>query len=241
MNEEFYVGYIRTAPPVLARRIRSVIALLVLIGLALCLLLVAGQAPFAASRFEFQVYREYKGEFLDWPYPMLLTDSGPLLLVNPGKHGFLPDKPVPEGQFVQLEGALIQRGADRMLEVLPGSVRPLAQQPSRAAEGSVDLGFFALSGEIVDSKCFLGVMNPGNGKVHRDCAVRCISGGIPPAFAARDAKGGVRLLLMTGADGRRLNREVLSFVAEPIRLRGRLIRAASTFVLKTEPRDFQRE
>jgi hypothetical protein len=27
-----------------------------------------------------------------------------------------------------------------------------------------------LTGEIVDSKCYLGVMNPGQGKVHRDCA-----------------------------------------------------------------------
>ena len=45
-----------------------------------------------------------------------------------------------------------------------------------------DLDTFTLIGEIVDSKRYLGVMNPGNGKVHRDCAVRCLSGGIPPIF-----------------------------------------------------------
>lgn len=51
------------------------------------------------------------------------------------------------------------------------------------------LGEFTLQGEIVDSKCYLGVMRPGNTKTHRACAVRCIAGGVPPVLLVRDAQG----------------------------------------------------
>ena len=50
-------------------------------------------------------------------------------------------------------------------------------------------GVQRLTGEIVDSKCWLGVMKPARHTVHRGCATRCLSGGIPP------------LLMTTGADG----------------------------------------
>jgi hypothetical protein len=93
----------------------------------------------------------------------------------------------------------------------------------------------------VDTKCHLGVMNPGQGKVHRECAVRCISGGAPPGFLVRDANGETRLLLLTGADGRALGREVLDFVAEPVTIRGQLVKLGTTLILKSEPRNFHRE
>jgi hypothetical protein len=51
-----------------------------------------------------------------------------------------------------------------------------------------------LRGEIVDTKCYLGVMTPGEDKVHRGCAVRCISRGVPPAFLVRDASADSRIL-----------------------------------------------
>ena len=37
-----------------------------------------------------------------------------------------------------------------------------------------------LKGEIYDPKCAFGAMKPGFGKPHRSCAIRCISGGVPP-------------------------------------------------------------
>jgi hypothetical protein len=52
-----------------------------------------------------------------------------------------------------------------------------------------DLGAFTLVGEIVDSKCYLGIMNPGETNPHRECAALCIGGGIPPLIIAHDADG----------------------------------------------------
>ena len=46
-------------------------------------------------------------------------------------------------------------------------------------------------------KCYLGVINPGNGKVHRDCAVRCLSGGVTPVFATNDFNGRPTILVLT--------------------------------------------
>jgi hypothetical protein len=162
------------------------------------------------------------------------------LLVAPGKHGLSGAVKGLEGKSVRLKGSLIERGRDRMLEVLPESLRETAPLPNHAASEPVGLGPVRLRGEIVDSKCYLGVMNPGNGKVHRDCAARCISGGAPPAFIATDARGETRLLLLVGSDGRALNKEILSFVAEPLEIQGQLVRSGSHLVLKAEPAAFLR-
>ena len=84
------------------------------------------------------------------------------------------------------------------------------------------IGDELMRGEIVDSKCFLGVMKPGSGKSHRDCAVRCISGGSPAAFVARSVGGEVAVFWLVAPDGRPLGRELLDIVAEPVELSGEL-------------------
>jgi hypothetical protein len=100
-----------------------------------------------------------------------------------------------------------------MLEVIPESLHETTQAPAGITSVVTELGPIRLLGEIVDSKCYLGVMNPGSGKVHRDCAARCISGGAPPALVAQDAAGETQVLLHVGSDSRALNKEILSFVA----------------------------
>jgi hypothetical protein len=238
MNSDFYVGYVPKVPPALAKWLTRIVSTLVLGGLAVGALLIFYQAPFADSKFEYGVYREYSGVIEEWPYPMLRTADTAFLLVEAGKRGFSGAKGL-QGQSVRLQAALIERGPDHMLEVVPASLRKISRLPITPAS-PIALGTVRLRGEIVDSKCYLGVMNPGNGKVHRDCAVRCISGGAPPAFVARDAAGETQVLLLVGADGHALNREVLPFVAEPLEISGELVRSGSNLILKAEPTHFRR-
>ncbi len=240
MNEEFYVGYVPKAPALLAKRVTRIATGLVLTGLAVGALLIFDQAQFAASKFEYGQYREYSGVIEEWPYPILLTNDSSFLLVAPGKHGLSDVVKGLQGKSIRLKGSLIERGSDRMLEVLPGSMQEIPPVRVRNATEPINLGSVRLRGEIVDGKCYLGVMNPGNGKVHRDCAVRCISGGAPPAFVARDASGESRTLLLVGPDGRALNQEVLPFVAEPLEITGELVRSRSMLVLKANPAKFRR-
>jgi len=224
---EFYVGYL-PVPLGLRKVIRRVVAALGVVAVTTAAILIAGQNPFAASVFEFQQYREFRGTLLAGPYPALaIPGQGlPWLLVGPGKHG-TDDLRQLIGREVELKGERIIRGQDHMIELQPGTLKDGRQGDSGAA--AVDLGEVRLTGEIVDSKCYFGVMNPGNGKVHRDCAARCISGGVPPAFLVRDANGQTATLLL--ADWKP---ELLNHIAEPITLRGRLARASGRLTLYAE-------
>jgi hypothetical protein len=77
-------------------------------------------------------------------------------------------------------------------------------------------------------------MNPGQGKVHRDCAARCLSGGIPPIFISRD--GGEQFLLV-GPDGLALKPDALrEFIAEPLTIRGEHWQKGASHLLRVDPR-----
>ena len=238
---EFYVGYLPQAPPGLARSVRRIVLGLVAASVLTALVLVFWQARFPASVFEFQQYRDFEGTLREHPYPNLaVAPAMPgYLLVAPGKHGAAELVAGFDDRAVRLKGSLIYRDGARMLELVPNSVRASGNSPIPAPH-AIDLGMTTLSGEIVDSKCYLGVMNPGNGKVHRDCAARCISGGIPPVFVVKDAEGVSRTLLLNGSDGLPIGRAVLDFVAEPVVVSGRLSRSGDTLILESDPGSIHR-
>ena len=225
-ESEFYVGYL-PMPVGLKRTIRRVVIAIGGLALGVAALLIVAQHPFPAATFEFQHYRDFRGTFIADPYPALtIPGQGlPWLLVAPGKHG-LGDMRSLNGREVMLTGERIVRGVDQMIEVKGQIQAGQATTPNPAGE---DLGIVQLTGEVVDSKCYFGVMNPGAGKVHRDCAVRCISGGIPPAFLVRDASGNTATLLLAN-----WKRELLNHIAEPVNIRGRLVRSSGRLILYQE-------
>ena len=243
MND-FYVGYLPKAPTALSRFVRKVITVLGLVAVTAALLLVAGQMPFATSAFEYGKLSSFEGIVVSRPFPTLLvTRPGQVgqqdkysryLLVAPGKYGADDLVAGFDGKQVRVEGQMIYREGGTMLEITPGSIAVIDAAPT-IREMTRDLGTVTLTGEIVDSKCYLGVMNPGQGKVHRDCAARCLSGGIPPIFVTN--KGGSQLLLI-GPDGSALGHDALrEFVAEPITLRGKLLQYGERRLLKIDPRE----
>jgi hypothetical protein len=93
------------------------------------------------------------------------------------------------------------------------------------------VGRTTLTGEIVDSKCFAGVMNPGEGTVHRDCARRCLSGGITPMLVVRDGTGGERLVLLVSAHGRPIGRQLAPIAGVPVTVDGLLVLDRRQYVL----------
>ena len=129
-GEEFYVGYQTKAPPGLARWLRVTVIALLTLGLALAAMLVIGQHPFEANRFEFQQYRDYEGTFHAQPVPRLRSGGTDYLLAGEGKHGVTEVAPAAEGQTVKLRGAKIENGPNHMLELLPGTLR-LIEGPAR--------------------------------------------------------------------------------------------------------------
>ena len=119
-----------------------------------------------------------------------------------------------------------------MIEIEPGSIA-VRESETPSALPTRSLGVATVAGEIVDSKCYLGVMNPGRGKVHRDCASRCLSGGIPPIFVSADDH---RQFLLVGTDGKALGRDALrEFVAEPLIIQGELFERGDQHLLTVDP------
>lgn len=228
---DFYVGYLPKAPAALARRTRITVVFLFVLALAGAGLFAVSQRTVSTpASFEFGQQRAFEGTLVASPYPALLVRRPNALadqprysfysLVSPGKHG--ADAAVSNfvGRAVRLRGTLIYRDDQTMIEVVPDSIT--AVDGSQAVVANFDdLGNFTLAGEIVDSKCNFGVMNPGRGKVHKDCAVRCLSGGIPPAFITDNFQGRPAAFLLTTEGGKRLPKETfLSHVAQPLQLHG---------------------
>jgi hypothetical protein len=247
MND-FYVGYLPKAPTALAGFVRKIIVVLGILAMTMALVLVVAQKPFSNSTFEYGKLRSFEGVVEAQPFPTLLVARpgevgqqdkySRYLLVAPGKHG--ADNLVAkfDGNQVRLKGQLIYRDGGTMVEIVPGSIAAIDGRPA-VQETTRDLGTVTLTGEIVDSKCYLGVMNPGQGKVHRDCAARCLSGGIPPIFIVTDGitADGREQLLLVGLDGRALGRDALrEFIAEPIQIEGELLEKGSIQLLKIDPR-----
>lgn len=205
---------------------KRIVAGLIAMAAVVAVVLVFGQSAFAPANFEYNSPTDFEGTLVRSPYPALVAPGGtPWLLVGPGKHGF--DAPASlDGRIVRLRGERIEHGPDRMIQVLRETVLDAGRGELPA---SADLGPVTLTGEIVDSKCYFGVMNPGRGKVHRACAVRCLRGGVPPALLVRDASGQAVSILIAN-----FKRDLLDHVAEPVTLHGRLTRAAGRLILYSE-------
>ena len=185
-----------------------------------------------------------------------------VLLGGEGKQGAQDLVRGLDGARVRLTGTLAWRpsavgagsGPQGLIEVREGSVRVLAPAGAGAAAtpaiaaGAGATGSTAaagaaprrvrLGGEIMDAKCYLGVMNPGESTVHRDCAALCIRGGLPALFVARDGGGSEIGLLLVDEGGRAMADLLPPLVGLPLTLEGELVEAGGGFAeLRVSRRD----
>jgi len=251
MNDQgdFYFGWQDRASVRIGYQVRNtVMAIGVLVLVAACILPLA-QRTIGVAVFEWGTVKSFTGMLELKPYPHLLVQRpgqqagrSAYYLVAPFKFGLNPRTIAAfDGKVVSMNGTLIYRGDQTMIEVLPESIKSVstATQPT-AASAAVDLGRQTLVGEIVDSKCYLGVMNPGSLTPHRGCAVRCISGGIPPILLVRRESGPPLYFLLVSNDGRPVNKQVLDMVAEPIQITGEVLRQGELSILRADPSTYKR-
>ncbi len=247
-HDEFYVGYLPKAPARIGAIVRLTVLLLMGLAAVVAFLTVREQRDIATALFEFGVQREFEGVIALKPYPMLRVqrpgvvsgESAPFsryLLVAPFKFG--ADELVApfDGRRVRLKGSLIYRDNKTMIELAGADA--ITEIGEGVADASLSFGEVTMSGEIVDSKCFLGVMNPGELKTHRACAVRCISGGIPPVLVVRGRDGTAYYLLLVDRQMGQVNQAVLSMVAQPVKITGELVRRDDWWVLKADPGQYE--
>lgn len=232
----FYIGYEGPPPPEMAARVRGFVAVAAVAALVVAGVVVTAQRPFADARFDYGQPREWAGRLVLDPHPALLDlhANTRTLVVGPGKFGADTLVRGFAGHDVVLVGEGITRGAARMVQLRPGAIADAGYmaRTAGAVSASVSLGRVTLRGEVVDGKCFLGVMNPGERAVHRDCAVRCISGGIPPMLAVRRAGGGAVAVVLVSPEGAAMGRELLDLAGQTVDVTGELERRQDLLYLR---------
>jgi hypothetical protein len=230
----------------LKRVLIAILAIAALVAVWLSL----GLGKLSRSVFEYGQVRDFEGIIRERPIPALVltrpyaaddaTAESRYTLVLPGKHGAASAMQGFDGRRVKLRGTLIYRDGLTMIEIVEGSIEVIPTESGPRKPPKRDwLGVQSLVGEIVDSKCYLGVMNPGSSTTHRECAVRCISGGVPALFVVRNAEGASAALWLITADGTAVGREVLDLVARPLEITGEVTREGDQLYLRANPRDYR--
>lgn len=247
-QDQFYIGWQEKSPTSYASKVRSFVWLLLVIFILSAGLLVLSQKGFEDSKFELGQLTQIEGILVKEPAPMLkVFQNGTInsvVLIGFGKFDALKDLEAIEeeqgsleGQSITLEGTLIYYKGKTLLELTKGT-KAFISKGTASTNFQVTKNTFgdvSLVGEILDPKCALGVMKPGSGKPHRSCAIRCISGGIPPVFRITNEKGEENYCILVGADGERINEAVLPQVADQVRICGQLEQQDDWLVLYANP------
>ena len=248
--DEFYIGWEARATSGIGKTLRKAVVVVLALALIAPVVLAVSQRLIGASVFEWGNHKSFSGTLQTTPYPHLLVsrpgnaDGLPRFstyyLVAPWKFGLDQKAIAPfDGKSVTLKGTLIYRDNQTMIEVLPRSIQ-VTNIAVTALPRAIPLGERTLIGEIVDSKCFLGVMNPGQLTPHRACAIRCISGGVPPVLLVRQRDGPAIYLLLISSEGKPVNKHVLDKVAEPVEITGEVQRQGELLILRADPASYRR-
>lgn len=251
-NNEFYIGWMPKAPVSFAKHVKKVLLFLFPLAVIIGLVLASFQKKFSTSNFEFGTLTEVKGIYVNNPLPMVKVIAGKdiwgnasyitIPLVGYGKHGastaimelekeknisFTNKELTLKGTLLYSDGkTLLQINKDEYPVVNIGTVADTALLPAQK-----DLGIQTIKGEIIDPKCYFGVMKPGEGKVHRDCAIRCILGGIPPVLKVMNEKGEKNYYFIVGPNGEPMNEAVQDYVAEPVAINARVVQQDDWIIL----------
>jgi hypothetical protein len=252
-DDGFFVGW--AEKPAVSRR--------GFFGASLGLLALAGGAGFVLARAQQQPgngswnpddERDWTGVLVRGPYPMLRTlalDGTPrtAYLVASDKHGVQHRLGNAAEGPVVVRGSLIARDRNAMIAVSDeGSwlrsapVDVASQDLDKITKWTEDdLGPATYTGEILDSKCWFGAMQPGQGKPHKSCASLCIRGGLPAVFCPTGLCGsGASIPLLTTADGQAHGPDILPLVADAVVATGRLVRVGDVTQFRVSLSDIRR-
>lgn len=255
-ESEFYIGWQASAPPSIARVVRRFVIGLCVVVPVFVAAIVIFQKGFSNGNFEYGKSSELSGIFTRKPFPFISVVNGKnpsgnpvvqkILLVGAGKFGFTIDSGiVKDGAMVNVSGFMIYNDGKTAMEVqnmVPVNKKSIPDRATLTADrgSAITMSAITLQGEITDPKCLLGVMNPGQGKPHRDCAIRCISGGLPPLLKVANADGATEYYLLADQEGNSINSRIINFVGDVVAVCGRLEQQSDWWVLYTDPKTIKR-
>lgn len=250
-ENDFYIGWQDQAGKTSKRRLLDFFLVSILLALLFLLLFSWVEGPFQKSTFEYGKLTEFSGEVIDYPVFAIKTshkgEDRTIPLVGFGKFSANPVlRKLKErtggklsGFEIRLRGTLIYAHGQVWMELTEGEESVIAVAPKSTVDTLVletSGSTIKLTGEIVDPKCFFGVMNPAVKKVHKSCAIRCISGGIPPILAIRDRDGEFQdFYFIRNKAGQYINDKILQYVGIPVSLNGEVEQVDGLKVIKIDP------
>lgn len=249
-DDSFFIGWDKT-PPVDRRFLLLASLGLVAVAAGAGALIASEQEPPGSGSWNPDDERDWTGMLVRAPYPMLRTrsiDGTPrtAYLVASNKVGVQSRLGANTDGPVTVRASLIARGSNAILAVADGDawLRPTAAD--QVGEGLADwliedLGEATYAGEILDSKCWFGAMQPGQGKAHKSCAALCIRGGLPPVFCPEALCGSAASApLLTDAEGNPHTMDLVPLVADPVLARGRMMQIGDVRQFRVALNDIRR-
>ncbi len=237
-DEQMYVGY-RAMGSAQKRFTRIVVISILALGLGTGAMLAVSMRPAGRGQWDTAHTVTETGVIRLAPYPFLESRSGPILLAEPGKIGAQKRLSGMAGREARITGTALTRGDRRAIEM--SSIELLAGIASREPVLEFAGDSIELRGEILDSKCYLGAMKPGDGSLHKSCAMLCLRGGIAPLFVGEDSSGGVVDAVLCSPDLAPIGDDVIGFAGETVTVRGRLARLGELDVFVLEPGSVRRD
>lgn len=205
MTDDFYIGYRKTAPAHTGRFVARIAVVIIVTAGIVAFALGALQQPAGDGRYAFGTAESFEGTLIAEPVPNIELDAGGstqrAILVDQGKHGIPEYVREAFGHRVRFDATRIERDGLLMLELAGTDRFEVLSEAESTPAPPASAETVTLTGELVDTKCYLGVMNPGQGKVHRGCAAECLRGGVQPGLLVRNEDGSARVVLIDAVPG----------------------------------------
>ena len=239
-KDPFYVGYL-PAPEPHRKFVSRLVTLMAIWLISVSIIMVLTMRSPGHAVWDISNEKQWTGTLLEHPYPMLLPDeenqTAPLLVVNMGKFGAHDRLANAFNHRVTLRGYELRREGRTLIELASSddaiAILAPADPSTRTAQPVSITKEIQLVGEIIDGKCYLGAMKPGDGFGHRSCAALCLRGGLPPMFVAESDAGKVLYPLLVVDGSSTLDESVLQNVARRVRITASISTFANLPVLTT--------
>ena len=249
-KDEFYIGYLNNPLPETTSYIRKVAWIMFSGGICIALAFILSQKEFKKGVFELYKESEIIGVLYQNPFPVLHImrdekEHEQVLLLGFGKFGAEQMLDRIKARFgdieqweVKLTGNRIAYNEKTLFQISPNAINTFEKYKKVDKEREKkELGWASMQGEIVDSKCYFGVMKPGEGKIHRSCGIRCISGGIPPILVTKNVSNKEIYFVLVGINNRPINKLILPKIGQYINIKGEIVQIEDWKILKINPNE----
>ena len=251
-KDEFYIGYVDDIGVNTKKTVKRFVILAMLVLTVGALLFGFFQKSAVNSSYDFGNPTKVSGIYHESPYPMLRVSLAEnefkdIVLLGVGKFGpnmYLKELRENEGNLngkhLNIEGQLIYYNGKTLLEIDDSQKVSLASGNRPMEVLAKPLGQQKIEGEIIDPKCYFGVMKPGYGKVHRSCASLCIAGGVPPVLVSNNENGDENYFLLTDLEGNRINKDILQYIGQPSIISGAVSEMGDWKLMKIDVQNIKR-